>query len=552
MVNTTNPTAILGLIFGGVLVLLYGVKLITHAMQRDAGARLRRSLAVLTKYPFAAFGVGVGLTMLTQSSGATSSLLVGLVSVGLLELQGAIITLLGANVGSALIVQLLIFHITAYAFVFVGLGALAAMLTHRSQRRGHGQACFGFGLIILGLAALGAGSEPLAHSHILALVFNALATSPVVLLLLGMALAMMFASSIAGIGLVIILASNGTLPVAAALALMLGSNVGSTVIAMLTALSRGSVVGRRLALIHTGTKLAVALTALAFLGPLTTILSEFHLPPATLVALSHLAFNLILALVFVPLAGSLAALAVKLVPEKGTQETTGPCYLYPDALSMPAVALGQATREILHMTDLVTEMLNLSVSAFEDGGSEVIARMEALDDQLDELNAAIKRYLTQLNEEQMTEAQRHRQIALLYVITDLEEMGDLIDKHWMRLARRKRRKQIVFSNEGWQDLLSYHKEVTAAVQQAFAALAAQDRQLAAAFFANKTHLSQMKRQLHLRHVRRLQAGVPHSVESSALHLDLLNAMRGILTHASTIAHVVQEDLSVEEGIVKYS
>src|SRR5260221_4948327 len=162
---------------------------------------------------------------------------------------------------------------------------------------------------------------------------------------------------------------------------------------------------------------------------------------------------------------------------------------------MPAVALGQATREILHMTDLVTEMLNVSIAALEEGGSEVLARVDVLDDQLDELNAAVKRYLTQLNEEQMTEAQRNRQIALLYIITDLEEMGDLIDKHWMRLVRRKRRKQIVFSDEGWQDLLSYHREVTAAAQQAFAAVAAQDRQLATAFFARKAQLGQMKRQL---------------------------------------------------------
>ncbi|MFL5692890.1 MAG: Na/Pi cotransporter family protein [Ktedonobacteraceae bacterium] len=547
MFDTTNPTAILGLIFGGVLMLLYGVQLITHAMQRDAGARLRRSLVVLTKHPLAAFGVGMGITMLTQSSGATSSLLVGLVSVGMLELRVAIITLLGTGVGSALIVQLLIFHITAYAFVFVGLGALIAMLTHHSQRRGLGQACFGFGLVILGLAALEAGSRPLADSHMIALVFDSLVTSPVVLVLLGIALTMVFASSIAGIGLIFVLASNGSLPLVAALALMLGSNIGSTVTAMLTALSRGSVVGRRLALIHTGTKLAVALTALAFLGPLTTALSWVHLPPASLVALSHLGFNLILALIFVPLAGSLAAWMEKLVPERNTQGTTGPRYLHPDALSMPAVALGQATREILHMTDLVTEMLNVSIPVLEEGGSEVLARVDVLDDQLDELNTAVKRYLTQLNEEQMTEAQRNRQIALLYIITDLEEMGDLIDKHWMRLARRKRRKQIVFSDEGWQDLLSYHREVAAAAQLAFAAVAAQDRQLATAFFARKAQLSQMKRQLHLRHIRRLQSGMPHSVESSAIHLDLLNAMRGILAHASTIAHVVQEDLSVEEG-----
>lgn len=545
MFDTTSPTTILGLIFGGVLSLLYGVRLVTDAMQRDARTRLRRSLTILTNYPLAAFVIGMGMTMLTQSSGATSSLLVGLVSIGLLKLPVAIITLLGTNVGSALMVQLLIFHITDYAFVLVGLGAFIALLTRHSQRRNVGQACFGFGLVILGLAALEAGSRPLAGSHTIMLVFDALVQSPVVLALIGMVLSMTFASSIAGIGLIIVLASNGSLPLAAALALMLGSNVGSTMTAMLTALSKGSVAGRQLALIHTGTKLAIALVALSMLGPLSIALSWVYLPPATLVALSHLGFNLLLALVFAPIAGPLARLVEKLIPEKTTQEAKGPRYLHPDALSMPAVALGQAMREILHMTDLLTDMLTIGIHAFEEKGSTVPSRIDTLDDQLDELNAAIKGYLTQLDEEQMTEEQKSRQIALLYLITDLEEMGDLIDKQWMRLARRKRRKQFVFSDEGWQDLVSYHQEVLNATQQAFAALAAQDRQLAAEFFRRKAHLSQMKRELHLRHVQRLQSGVPPSIESSAIHLDVLNAIRGVLSYASTIAHVVQENLSLD-------
>jgi phosphate:Na+ symporter len=546
MFDTTSPTVVLGLIFGGVLSLLYGVRLITDAMQRDAGTRLRRSLTLLTRYPPVAFGVGIGITVLTQSSGATSSLLVGLVSVGLLTLPTAIIALLGSNVGSALIVQLLIFHITDYAFVFVGFGALIAMLTHHGQKRDLGQACFGFGLVILGLAALEAGSQPLAASQTTLLVLDALVKSPLVLVLIGMVLTMAFASSIAGIGLVIVLASNGSLPLIAAFALMLGSNVGSTVTAMLTALSHGSVAGRRLALIHSGTKLTGALALLLFLGPLTSLLSRTALPAATLVALSHLGFNLALAVLFAPLTRLLATFGEKLVPEQRSGEVAVSHYLNPDALSMPAVALGQAMREILHMTDLVTEMLDLAIHAFEERGNDVIPRIKALDDQLDELNEAIKRYLTRLDEGHMTEDQKHRQLALFYVITDLEEMGDILDRQWMRLARRKQRKQVVFSEQGWQDLMSYYQELTQAVQEAFAALAAQDPRLAGEFFARKRRLGQLKRLLSMQHLRRLQSGVLPSVESSAIHLDLLSAMHAILSHASTIAHVVQENLSVRQ------
>jgi phosphate:Na+ symporter len=542
MFDTTTPTAVLGLLIGGVLLLLYGVRLLTDSMQRAVGAHLRHATMALSQHPLAAFGVGLLATALTQSSSATSSLLVGLVSAQLFPLSTAVVMVLGTNVGSTLVVQLLAFHITDYAVVLAGLGAATAMITRHTALRAVGQASFGFGLVLLGLAALQAGSAPIAASHVTTEVLRTLTGAPFVLALIGTVLAMVFASSAATIGLVLVLAANSTLPLVAALALMLGANVGSTVTALVTALSGGSVVGRRLALLHTGTKLLGALVGLVAIGPLAALLSDVRLDPAVLIAVAHLGFNLALAAIFVPLSAPLTRLAVALLPDRAANDTIGPHYLDPDALSVPAVALGQATREVLRMTDLVTEMLRQSIHAFEESKTDVPARIDALDDQLDVLEAAIKRYLTQLNEDVMTEEQTHREIALLYIVTDLEAIGDIIDKQFMRLARRKHRNQVVFSDEGWHDLVTYHGEVTAALEQVLAALAAQDSTLAAEFLARKAQLSQMKRELHLRHLRRLRLRVPPSLESSAIHLDLLNAMSRVLSHASNIAHTVHGDL----------
>ena len=291
MFDATTPTIVLGLLAGGVMLLLYGVWLITDAMQRAAGARLRRATMKLAGHPFATFGVGVLATALTQSSGATSALLVGLVSTQLIPLTVAIILLLGANVGSTLVVQLLALHITDYAVVLAGLGAAAALATRRTSLRDVGQALFGFGLVLLGLAALNAGSIPIAASHVTVEVLQALSGAPLVLTLMGAMLALVFASSVAAIGLVLVLAAHGTLPAVAAIALTLGANVGSTVTALLTALSGGTVVGRRLALIHTGTKLIGVAVALAALGPLTALLASVRLDPAAQVAVTHLAIQ---------------------------------------------------------------------------------------------------------------------------------------------------------------------------------------------------------------------------------------------------------------------
>ena len=542
LVAPTNPTAVLGLLLGGVLLLLYGIRVVTDGMQRVAGARLRRATMALERRPLTAFGIGVLATALTQSSSATSSLLVGLVSAQLVELPAAVIMVLGTNVGSTLVVQLLAFHITDYAVVLAGAGAAAAMATRHTALRDGGQALFGFGLVLLGLAALQTGSTPIAASPVTAEVLRTLTGAPFVLALIGVVPAIAFASSAAAIGLVLVLVASGALPLVAALALMLGANVGSTATALLTALSGGSVVGRRLALLHTGTKLAGAVMVLAVLGPLVALLSYVRLAPALQVALAHLGFNLALAAIFLPLAAPLTRLASALLPDRESNETTGPRYLDPEALSLPAIALGQATREVLRMAGLATEMLRQSMHAFEERGMTIPTRMAALDDQLDELEAATKRYLTQLDEDKMTEEQVRREIALLYIMTDLEAIGDIIDKQFMRLARRKRRNQIVFSDEGWNDLVTYHTEVTAALEQALAALAAQDATLAAEFLTRKRQLSQMKRQFHLRHLHRLHSGVPPSLESSEIHLDLLNAISRVLSHASNIAHAVHGDL----------
>jgi phosphate:Na+ symporter len=438
-------------------------------------------------------------------------------------------------------VQLLALRITDHALILLGAGAGAALLTRRTARRDLGQAAVGFGVVVLGLAILSAASAAVATNRLTAEMAAALSGAPLVLALLGAVLAMAFASSAAAVGLILVLAAGGALPLEAALALLLGANVGSATTALLTALGGSSVDGRRLALIHGGTKLAGAGLALLLLGPLAALLNTWVATPAAQVAVGHLGFNLFLAALFAPLTAPLTRLTRALLPAPPAA-AAGPRYLDPDALPMPAVALGQATREVLRMADLATEMLRLSIHAFEEGGGAVPARIAALDDELDDLDGAIKRYLTQLDHDRLTAEQARRHIALLYIIADLEAIGDLIDKQLMRLARRKRRNRIAFSDEGWGELVGFHADVTAALQQALAALAAQDPALADEVLARKAWLHGVKRDLHRRHLDRLRDGVAPSLASSTIHLDLLTALSRVLSHTSNIAHAVRGDL----------
>ena len=544
MIILTGPTMVFIGLVTGVFLLLYGVRLVSDAVQQTIRGRMQEALPWLSKNPFAAFGIGVVATGLLQSSSAMSSLLVELVSADLLPLGMTIVILMGSNVGSTLVVQLLAFHVTDFALPMFGLGGMVALLTHRRPAlRQFGLAIFGFSLVMLGLATIKAASDPIAASQATTDILRGLADAPIVLAIIGVALAMMLNSSAAAIGMMLPLAATGALSLPSALALMLGANVGTTLLSMLVALGAGSLAGRRLALVHFGTKLLGAAVLLFLLQPLSEVLSATGLDHATLVALTHLAFSLVMACLFIPLAGSIARLMELSVPEKvalpaglHTQRL-----LDPQALATPAVAKGLATRETLRMGDLVTTMLELGMQAFEENPDAIQTRLEALDDELDELDAAIKNYLLQLDEEATTNI-------LLTIIDDLEVIGDVINRHLMSLASRLSRHQVRFSEDGWQELRFYYQQITGALQQVLAALATHDPTLAIEFLARKRELKQLKQDLRLKHVGRLRAGHQRSIDSSAIHLDLLHAMSTIIARIANIAHVLQ-DLPVDHYLL---
>jgi phosphate:Na+ symporter len=221
-----------------------------------------------------------------------------------------------------------------------------------------------------------------------------------------------------------------------------------------------------------------------------------------------------------------------------------PSLLDPDALATPAVAQGLATREVLRMADLVTYMFKLSMRAFEQRPDAIQQRIEALKQELDDLNTAIRSYLTQLDEEGMPEEMARRDVTLLTIIGDLKAIGDVITYRVMSLARRRSHGQIQFSEEGWQDLCIYHEQIAEALRQVLAALAAHNPILATKFLARKDELKLLKRQLHLRHIRQLRADVPNSVPSSAIYLDLLDALTDVLGHIFNIAYPLQEARSL--------
>jgi phosphate:Na+ symporter len=543
MVNTTSPTAVLAELLTGVFLLLYGVRLLSYTFQRAISGRIQRMLTRLLGYPFTAFVIGVIGTALMQSSSAMTSLLIEQVDAALLPLSVAIVMMLGANVGSTLVVQLLALHVTDHAVELLGLGVAAALFTHYTVFRRFGRVLFAFTLIAFGLAVVEVAGHSLGSVQVTVDILNALSDAPLVMAVIAAVLTMLLNSSAASVGLVFTLTAQGALQLSAALALILGINVGSTLIPMFVSLRRGTLAGRRLALARSGTKLLGVTCLLPFVGFLAVLLDQiWPYDFGTQVALAHMGFNLVLALIFVPFSTLLARLVERLLPSKSyqTAEVSVPRILDPQAIGNPEVAQGLATRETLRMAGIVTSMFELSMRVFDERSNGIQKRIRAIDDQIDELDTAIKGYLTQLDEEGMTEEQVSRDIALLTIVSDLEAIGDVITHRFLDLAYRRSRGRVLFSKDGWEDLSYYHRKIREVLQQVIAGLATHNPALVNNCLTREAELKRLKRNLHVRHISELRTGVANSAASSAIYLDLLDALSTVLSHVSNIACALKE------------
>ncbi|HEV8675622.1 MAG TPA: Na/Pi cotransporter family protein [Methylomirabilota bacterium] len=533
-------TKLLLILFGGMALLLYGMQLTGEGLQRAAGARLRQILTHLTSNRVMAALTGAGVTALIQSSTATTIMLIGFVQAGLLSLHQAMGIILGADVGTTFTVQLLAFHLYDYAPLMVGLGFSAFFFAKRRLFKDLGQAAFGFGLIFLGLKLMIEGMEPLKDSPLTAQVLLAFAESPI----LGIAAAAVFtavvASSAATIGLAIALAAHGLLPLAGAVSLVLGANVGTCATA-LTASLGSTTEARRVAVAHIGFKLLGVAAILPFLGGFVELAARSAHDLPRQIANAHTFFNVGISLLFLPFQGLAARLIVAAVPDRPEEEARFRTrYLDERFADQPSLALGQAQREALRMADIVQGMFRDAAQVFRSGSQELLEDVEHRDDQADYLEREIKLYLTRLSRQMMTEDLAQREIALLGFIGNLENIGDIIDKNLMDLARKKLFQGRRFSEPGEAELMDFHAQVSKNLERAIVAFAAGDRVLAQEVLEQRATIRQRERDLRQSHLDRLRAGLAESLETSEIHLDVLTNLKRINSHITAIVYPILE------------
>jgi phosphate:Na+ symporter len=521
-------------LFGGMLLLLYGIKLLNDGLQHAAGAKIRSLLRSLTSNRLAAVGGGAFITGLIQSSSATSVMLVGFVSAGLMSFRQTLAVILGADIGATLTVQLIAFHAYDYAVLLIGIGLCFVLFAKKPLWKNVGQGLLGFGFVFLSLKIMIDAMTPLQGNELFRQVFIALTETPVIGIVLSAALTGLIHSSAATMGLALALATSGLIPLHAAITIILGANIGTCATALIASL-RSPAEARRVAWAHVLFKVFGVLLFLPFLGPFQQFVTSTTPDMARQIANANTLFNVVMAVIFLPFLGLFAKLITKLVPEKAEEKKFGPLYLDDHVLGTPSLALGQATREALRASDIVREMLIDAVKVFQSDDVAFITIIKNKDNLIDVLDRQIRLYLTRLSSSSLTESQSRRAVAVLEITRNLESIGDILDRNIMPLAIKRISKGLTFSQEGMNEIILFHKRTLDNFDTAISAFASNDRDLSDRVLRNKEELGIMERELVQAHLDRLRKGFQESIDTSHIHLDIIGNLARI---NSLITHII--------------
>jgi phosphate:Na+ symporter len=535
-----GSTVILDLM-GGVALLLWGLHMVHSGVVRAFGADLRRLLGIALQNRFRAFLAGAFVTALLQSSTATGFMAASFVTGGTVDLVPALAVMLGANVGTTLVVQILSFNIAVVTPVLLLAGVIAFKRGGRTQTRDLGRASIGIGLMLLALhiflgALITTESAPVART-----LLDAITGQPILCLLVAAFMTWAAHSSVAVVLVVMSLGAAHLIPPVAVVAMVLGANVGSAFNPLIEASQPGNPASRRLPIGNLLTRVVGCALVLPFLHPIVDMLQRYEASPARLAADFHTVFNTILALLFIGLLDPVAKQLSRWLPDKPKAAAPGtPVYLDSSTADAPAVALVCAAREVLRMGDLIETMLRQAMTALLTNDRKLVAEISRMDDAVDSLNEAVKLYVTRMTRDSLDDRDGYRAMEIVSFSINLEHVGDIIDKNLMDIASKKIRRGIMFSTEGEADLVAFHQQVVDSLKLSVGIFMSQDMDVARQLIAAKAQLREREFAAAERYLTRLREESPEAIESYSLDLDILRDLKRIHSHLCSTAYPVLE------------
>ncbi|AXF57797.1 Na/Pi cotransporter family protein [Salicibibacter kimchii] len=525
---------------GGLGIFLFGLKYMSDGLTKIAGDRLRELLDRFTSNPIKGVIVGIVVTGLLQSSTSTTVLTIGLVNAGFMTLRQAIGVIMGANVGTTVTAFIIGIDITDYALPIIFIGTFLLFFFKNRTATNYGQVIFGFGALFLGLTVMSEGVYPLRDNPAFEELTISMSDNPLLGVIIGAAFTVLVQSSTAAIGLLQQLYDVGAISLNAALPVLFGDNIGTTITAVLASIG-ASVAAKRAALSHVIFNLIGAVIILILLQPFTALIAvieeSFNLASPMTIAVSHGVFNVANLLIQVSFIGVLATIVTKLIPGKGTEIDHKAKHLDPSFIQRaPAIALGQARSEVLRMADYAQQGLhevNKYIKRHQRKNAERATQYEAA---INNLDHEITSYLMQISNRSLSAENSYVHTMLFDTVRDIERIGDHFE-NIMELVDYQMRNKVTISEEAKEDLDEMVSLTLHTLQDAIYAMEHHDLDAARATEKQEAEIDRMERKLRRKHIMRMNDG-RCSGSAGVIFVDIISNLERIGDHSVNIAQAV--------------
>ncbi|KUO50712.1 MAG: hypothetical protein APF76_15555 [Desulfitibacter sp. BRH_c19] len=530
---------IIGLL-GGLGLFLYGMNLATEALQKYSASKVKDMFSKITKTPARGVLAGIIITFLLQGSSAATVLIVGFVSAGLMTFPNAIGVIMGSAIGTTFTVQLIAFRVTDYALLLVALGAGVFVFSNKKKVRYIGQILLGFGLIFYGMGVITTAISPLKDNLAFTNLMAELVNRPFLLLLVATAFTAIVQSSAATLAIAMSLAMGGVISIGASMPIIFGANIGTTATALLSSLA-STREAKRAALANLIFKVIGVLAIIPFLTPLVDVVLVSSKDISRQIANAHTFFNIIITLLFFPVINWFSLLIYKLVPEREEemehkQKLTK--FIDESVLDVPDLALWQAKNEIIGMGNLVGHKMLAKVNFYIKTKDESYLREFVIrEHQVDSLYMAISKYITTIAERDLHEEQSQLQVKYLYIINDLEHIGDIV------LSLSKGYQKVVdegahFPVDDTEDFNTMFVKIKENYYKSLEAFSEDNYELAAEVIKGQPEISKLEKTLRFNHFSRMASIEGKSLDSSSTYLDMVNDLLRINLHSVSISQTI--------------
>ncbi|WP_442893543.1 Na/Pi cotransporter family protein [Bacillus sp. 2205SS5-2] len=526
--------------FGGLGIFLYGIKFMGDGLQKSAGDRLRDILDRFTTNPIMGVLAGIIVTILIQSSSATTVITVGLVSAGFMTLRQAIGVIMGANIGTTVTAFIIGIDIGEYALPIIAAGSILLFFFKNKKIHNIGQIVFGFGALFYGLELMSGGMKPLRSLEAFSELTVNMSDNPILGVVIGTVFTVIVQSSSATIGILQELFTEDLVDLSAALPVLFGDNIGTTITAVLASIGT-SVAARRAAATHVIFNLIGTTVFLLLLTPFQFFVeflqTTIDLKPKMTIAFAHGSFNITNTLMQLPFVGVLAALVTKLIPGEDSIIDYKSKHLDPMFIEQsPSIALGQAKEEVLRMGQFAIKGLEETNEFLRSKSSKNAESAYQIESAINNLDKKITDYLVQLSSSPLSEIESERHSILMDTVRDIERIGDHFE-NIVELVEYQQTNKVKITDQAMSDLEEMFKLTTDTVSKAITCLDHNDQSVAREVAEKEDLIDKMERKLRKQHILRLNEGLCTG-QAGIVYVDIISNLERIGDHAVNIAEAV--------------